>query len=252
MKQKKYFLLALCFLAFTASTYAQGLDTLRRKDVDNWEFLQVRNGAYILAEGYHHNGITEGTWITYWPSGYPMEVTNYTHGKKNGVSMQVNAQGYTESVANYKNDLLDGPQRNYQIGTSFISEESYYTEGKKNGNYKKAYTNGKPQEVGTYNMGKRDGKTTWYYESGEKAAEYSYNNGSIDGEVSSYYKNGKVNEFGVYKNNEQTGLWKEFYENGNLKGEGEYKHGQREGAWKQYDENGKFIKTVKYKNGEER
>lgn len=249
MKMTNFFLVGIIFCTAITTANAQSLDTLRRKDVGNWEFLQVRNGPVVLSEGYRHNGIAEGTWITYWPSGYPMEVTNFRNGKRNGINMQVNGQGYTELVENYKDDLLDGPQRKYQIGTSFISEETYYSDGKKHGAYSKRYNSGKPQEEATFNMGMRDGKTTWYYETGEKAAEYNYNKGQIEGEVSTYYKNGKVSEFGAYKNNAQWGNWKEFYENGNIKAEGKYEHGEKEGNWKEYDEKGK-MNIVKYKNGE--
>lgn len=249
MNLKQCFLMIAIFCSAAEAVNAQSLDTLRRKDADNWEFLQVRKGKVLLSEGYQHNGVPEGTWVTYHDSGYPLEITNYRHGKRNGVHVEVNAQGYTELVENYKDDLPDGPRRVYQIGSSFINEESYYSDGKKHGSYYKRYTGGKTQEEANYNMDKRDGKTTWYYETGEKAAEYNYRNGFIDGEVASYYKNGKVSEYGIYKNNEQTGSWKEFYENGNIKAEGNYEHGQKEGAWKEYDEQGKTARTVKYKNG---
>jgi antitoxin component YwqK of YwqJK toxin-antitoxin module len=250
MTRTQCFLMTLVVCSSYQAANAQSLDTLRRKDADNWEFLQVKKGPSVLSEGYRHNGIPEGTFIVYWDSGYPMTITNYRNGKKNGIEMHVNAQGYTEEINNYKDELMDGPQRTYQIGTSFISEEAYYSDGKKHGPYNKRYGSGKPQEESHYNMDKRDGKTIWYYETGEKAAEYTYRNGAIDGEVSSYYKNGKVSEFGAYKNNEQVGVWKEFYENGGIKAEGKYEHGQKDGAWKQYDEKGKLVKTEKYDNGE--
>jgi len=250
MKLKQCLLMASVSCSFVSATYAQPLDTLRRKDPDGWEFIQVKRGANItIAEGYRHNGVDEGAWITYWDNGYPRSIYTYRKGKRNGVHTEINQQGYTELVENYKDDLLEGPQRRYQLGTSFITEEIYYSEGKKHGRLNKRYSNGNPQEEANYNMDKRDGKTIWYYDSGEKAAEYNYRDGNIDGEVSAYYKNGKVSEYGLYKDNQQTGDWKEFWENGNLKAEGKYVNGEKSGSWKEYNEQGKFVKTVRYDKG---
>ncbi len=249
MKRFHFFLMTLIACSFFQVAQAQPYDTLRRQDAHGWEFFQVRRNGIVLSEGYNEKGVAQGTWITYWDNGYPHFIINYLNGKRNGVHMQISQQGYTEMVEHFVNDLLEGPRRVYQPGSSFISEEAFYSEGQKHGGYSKHYNTGKPQEEAHYNHGLRDGKSTWYYEDGEKAAEYNYRNGTIDGEVASYYKNGKVNEFGVYKDNEQTGLWKEFYENGNLKAEGKYEHGEKEGAWKEYDQFGKFVKTVKYVKG---
>ena len=250
MKLKQCTLMTIIFCSCIQAANAQSLDTLRRKDANGWEFFQVKRGNNVLSEGYKHNDIAEGTWTSYWDNGYPQHIYNYKSGKKDGAHIQLNQQGYTEIVEHFKNDMLEGPRRVYQPGSSFLTEEAFYSEGKKHGSYNKRYPNGKPQEEAHYNMDKRDGKTVWHYETGEKAAEYNYRNGNIDGEVSAYYKNGKVSEFGLYKNNEQTGSWKEFYENGNIKAEGKYADGKKEGSWKEYDENGKLVKTVKYSKGE--
>ncbi len=250
MKHTQCFLMATIFCSLTAAANAQSLDTLRTKQPDNWEFIQVKKGDIVVAEGYKHNGITEGSWTNYYDSGLPMDITNYRNGRRNGIHIEISNQGNTQQVETYKDNQLDGPKRVYQEGTAFLSEETFYKEGKIHGTLNKRYPSGKPQEEATYNMGIRDGKTSWYYESGEKTADYSYKNGIIDGEVTSYYKNGKVIEHGMYKNNQQVGPWKEFYETGTVKAEGKYENGVKEGSWKEFNEQGKLVKTVKYKNGE--
>ena len=65
---------------------ALSLDTLRRKDPGNWEFIQVRKGKVVHSESYRHNGVAEGTMVTYWDTGYPSEVTNFRNGKRNSCS----------------------------------------------------------------------------------------------------------------------------------------------------------------------
>jgi antitoxin component YwqK of YwqJK toxin-antitoxin module len=246
--------LVYCFLLATlitpALSSAQKLDTVRRKDANGMELIQIIRNGMTLTEGYTNNGVYEGTWVNYWETnGFPNIITNYKNGKLDGVRVQTNQQGYTENIEHYKNDLLDGPKRIYQSGTQFLTEEINYKEGKKHGLYKRNYNNGKPQEVSNYSNGERDGKSTWYFESGEKTAEYHYSNGVINGEVATYFKNGKVSEFGLYANGEQNGTWKEFFENGVIKAEGKYQNGKKEGPWKQYDEKGKVEKILTYKNG---
>lgn len=239
--------LLLAFIFFQGS--AQPFDTLRRKDPGNREFIQVRKGANIHAEGYVENGLTEGVWTQYWENGYPISMITFRKGKMDGLKVNYNAQGMIEVMENYRDDLLEGPKRAYRSGTQFLSEEIYFIEGKMHGSYHKRYPSGKPQETSNYNMGLRDGKATWYYENGEKAVEYQYRNGKIQGEAATYHANGRVNEVGLYKDNEQTGYWKEFYENGQMKAEGVYENGKKHGPWKEYDENGALLRTVKYNKG---
>lgn len=248
--QKIFFLVVAILLS--KATIAQPLDTIRRKDAGNIEFLQVRKGVLVLAEGYRHNGVAEGTWINYWETGFPYLITNYRNNLRNGVAMQCNSQGFIELIENYKDDLLDGPKRIYQIGTGLVSEETYYSDGKMHGSYIKRYANGKTQEISNYNKNVRDGKATWFYETGEKAAEYTYTNGKLQGEVANYHQNGKVSDAGRYENDEQTGYWREFYDNGLLKAEGNYTKGKKEGNWKEYDTAGHFVKTIKYEKGNQK
>lgn len=247
MKISKCIILFLVSCSLHEMVLAQGLDTLRRKDADGMDFIQIRKGGNVLQEGYLQNGVYQGTWTQFWEStGYPNIITNYKNGKLNGVRIQISAQGYTELVEHYSNDLLNGPKRKYQVGSQFLNEETFYSDGKMHGPYNKRYPSGKPQESSNYANGLRDGKTIWYFESGDKTAEYTYRNGVIDGEVATYYKNGKVMEFGLYRQNKQEGQWKEFYENGQLKAVGNYESGVKKGAWKEYNEQGKLVKTQKF------
>lgn len=234
---------------FTSGICVSQIDTLRRKDSGDREFIQVRRGNTVLSEGYLSHNKPEGVWVQFQENGYPHIITSWHNGQKNGIYMEINPQGYTDMTANYKDDLLEGPRRLYRSGSTFLSEEVYYSEGKKHGSFSKRYTSGKPQEDSNYNMDVRDGKTTWYYESGEQAAVYHYRNGVLEGEAATFHPNGKVSEAGIYKDNEQTGVWKEFYDNGKIKAEGTYIKGKKDGAWKTYDESGKLLSTYRYRHG---
>lgn len=251
--RKKYILPTIfCFALLSSFTVLaqKPNDTLRRKDANGWDFIQIRSYNLLMAEGYSFNGMKEGVWTEYHTTSYPASTTTYLHGKKDGLAMKISGSGNVQSIENYKDDKLEGPYRAYNNEGVGILEESYYSEGKKHGGYTKWYPNGKKQESGTYRYDKREGKSIWYYESGSLAAEYHYADSEIDGDVSTYYKNGKLSAFGPYKNGKQTGNWKEYYENGNLKAEGNYTNGDKEGQWKNYDDKGMFTKNTTYSKGE--
>jgi len=238
----------LFVVAFPAM--AQQMDTLRRKDADGNEFIQVLRAKSLFLEGNLQHGQSEGVWTEYWDNMVPHRVTTYHKGKRQGIFMDIRRTGNVEQVNNYTNDQLDGPSRRFTMGAG-IAEEIYYSEGIRSGSYTKWYDNGKMQEQSNYNHNERDGHTTYYMSSGVKVAEYNYNRGKLEGDVTLYYENGRVKEFGSYQNDEQTGTWKEYWPSGTEKAEGKYLKGEKEGAWKQFDESGKALKTISYKAGKE-
>ncbi|MFN4246196.1 MAG: toxin-antitoxin system YwqK family antitoxin [Flavipsychrobacter sp.] len=251
MNKKTIFglLLTGLFISATDNVSAQSFDTLRRKDKNGWEFLQIRDGKTVMQEGHLHNGKIEGVWILFWDSGFPRTISSYVNGEKDGITTGMTGDGQMDFIEHYKEDKLEGPRRTYHIRGP-IYEETYYSEGKKHGKYTKWYKTGLKEEEGMYVDGKREGKATWYYQEGGKAVEYEYSNDEIDGESIAYYRSGKVSEMGKFKKGKKTGMWREFYDGDEMKAEGKYVDNEKEGAWKLYDENGK-VTTVKYKNGVE-
>ncbi|HXS38243.1 MAG TPA: hypothetical protein VN721_16185 [Flavipsychrobacter sp.] len=227
-------------------------DTVRRMDANGWEFMQVSGEGAIWSEGNLHNGIREGVWSSYWNTGYPRNMTSYINGLRTGPSLEIDVTGFILEVDNYKDDLLEGPQRMFQKGSVRMTEETYFSKGKKEGSYKKWYFNGNLQETSNYSDDKRDGQTVFYFEDGSKAGEYMYSDGLMDGDATTYYPNGKVSDVGTFKKDLQSGDWKEYYENGNMKAEGKYADGDKQGPWKEYDEGGNYKKTVRYEKGEEK
>ena len=239
--------LLLCCNQFT---FAQGPETVRRKDPDNWEFVQMRQGNVVISEGNMHDGIQEGAWTYFWENGLPHHVITYKRGVKDGTCFDITRVGQIEVVENYRNGKLEGPRRVFAGGGKLL-DETYYAEGKKSGVSIKNYADGvQKQEEGMFQNDVRDGKTTWYYPNGQKAADYSYSNGLLDGDVALYHDNGRVSEFGLYQMNNQTGIWKEYYPDGTPKAEGNYKNGEKDGTWKEWDEAGKERSST-YRKGKE-
>lgn len=245
----RFLLVAALSAGFSISANAQKVDTLRRNDPGGWEFVQVRAGDYVMAEGKYLNGRREGVWTEFWESKLPHYVTSYSKGLRNGVHLDIRKSGQVEKIENYSNDKLDGPMRHFTPAAGGgIVEEIYFSEGEHSGSFTKWYPSGRMQEQSNFNHDQRDGKTTYFKESGVKVAEYNYNRGKLDGDAALYSDNGKVKEFGRYSNDMQTGLWKEYDDDGKLLAEGQYKNGEKNGPWKEYGADGK-VKTVNYKMG---
>lgn len=247
---RPFLLLSACVLASSALS-AQATDTLRRRDPNGWDFIQVVRNKTVITEGSMRGGVREGVWTEYWETKLPHTVTTYHNGQKDGLFMDIRKNGAVELLQYFRNDKLDGPSRRYNPGAK-IAEESYYSDGIRSGAYTKWYANGNVQEVSNYNNDVRDGKTSYFLENGAKVADYSYNRGKLEGDVTLYGENGKVSEFGNYTGDVQTGMWKEYYANGTIRAEGRYIAGEKDGVWKQYDESGKVLKPVTFKKGKQK
>ena len=235
------------FLLMLAATTlkAQADDTLRRKDPDGREFIQIIRNKNVFTEGYLQHGKKQGVWTEFWESKLPHYVTTYDNGVRNGLFLDIRRTGQVENLNYYRNDLLDGPARRFMPG-GVIVEESYYSDGIRSGAFTKWYANGRVQEQSNYNNNLRDGKTVYFLENGSKVAEYYYNRGKLDGDAIVYGENGRISEFGSYLNDEQVGIWKEYYADGTLKAEGKYLNGEKTGTWKQYDEKGNPKPSIQY------
>ena len=140
MLKSTNFILFILFFCSQA-VIAQPFDTVRIDQGNGWQAIQILGNKTIIAEGTMKNNLKEGTWNTYWETGFPQEITTYRNGKKNGLYVKTGADGFVEQMATYSNDELNGPYRAYNKG-AFILEEIYYKNGIKNGSYTKWYING--------------------------------------------------------------------------------------------------------------
>ena len=99
--------------------------------------------------------------------------------------------------------------------------------GKKNGEFKILFLNGKPEMIGQMVDNSNEG--LWKY----------------------FYPNAQVESEGNFKNNMLEGKWIWYYENGSLKEEGNYIKGKREGEWISYKEDGSIFEKKIFKDGNE-
>ena len=162
----------------------------------------------------------------------------------------VDIKDYQNINRRYKIVDKNGKGKEYILNTNTIIFRGEYINGKRNGEGKEYYENGKLEFEGEYINGKRSGKGQEYYENGNCRFKGEYINGlkfkgkefhdngrsRFEGEYLKEKKwNGKgYNEKGnlEYKINNGTGKIKEYYDNGILEFEGEYLNEKKK--WKRY------------------
>ena len=140
-------------------------------------------------------------------------------------------------------------------------KEQYTIDGsskKKNGKYKRWWSNGHPSEESTY---KNDqlcgGKCTLWYDNGNPMKHSVYNaEGEQHGPCTLWYLDGGVSMQGTYEHGEWHGVWTFFprlfpSSPPSCKEERTYQNDELHGSCKEWDESGTLVSHCIYENGEE-
>ena len=146
-----------------------------------------------------------------------------------------------------------------------IYVETFYKDGKKNGQYVEYHANG-PLHIKTYYKDdKLDGEYLKYNRAGILDIEEHYKEGRREGECK-YYIAGTIKKKGSFKKDiligemieynrdgvvisGKTGEVLSYHENGKLRTIENYKNGKRHGEFIRYDKNGQTISQSTYKDG---
>jgi antitoxin component YwqK of YwqJK toxin-antitoxin module len=187
---KKLFLPLLCTLLLFA-----GCTKVKRE--------YYHNGK-LKSETHYRFGKETGT-TTYYHHWYPtktMEV-EMKRGKRNGNFIKRFFDGTTEMVAYYKDDLLEGVEKQYYLNGN-ISTEIHYIKGVKNGTATTWFSNGIIRESGSFVNDMFDGEWVNYDERGMLVGEGSFVNGN--GKRTSYDYIGRIQCETNFVNNKKDGL----------------------------------------------
>jgi uncharacterized protein len=270
------------------------------------------NKGKIKSRELYINDKKEGLSIYYHPNGQIKEEVQYLSNKRNGLSKEFEEKGNVITIMNYINGILterekvnrsdekglkQGIWRTYYNNGKIKSETNYkdnlldgpFKEYDENGNISLIlhYTKGNIVEEkdtsaldivisnkydslgrlifsGSYRNNIPVGIHRIYDETGKVISGYIYNNygamlgkGIIDNEgkkegVWTYFdEQGNIKSNGTYVNNLEQGMWKFFFVNGKTEQTGVYKNGKADGAWKWFFNNGSIKREEEYYNGKE-
>jgi antitoxin component YwqK of YwqJK toxin-antitoxin module len=98
----------------------------------------------------------------------------------------------TAEVARYRAGREDGTWRKYYYETGKLMEERSYTQGKKTGEYRAWWPNGKKKLHYRFADDEYDGICREWNESGRLVQEMNYVKGHEEGSQKMYYDNGKI------------------------------------------------------------
>lgn len=220
------------------------------------------------------NGLKQGVWKDFYPSGILKTETPYTDDKINGYVKEYSVKGSLLNTTKYVNGVL---QTNVPELAKLDVKTGYYESGqvKFTGTYKdgvaegihrefspdgkvmaaKIYVEGILTGEGIIDtIGRQQGEWKEYHPNGELKSKGEYLNGKRIGEWIFYYSNGKVEQKGKYdKKGKAQGTWKWYYENGNLWREENYRNNLLDGLMVEYDDTGdaeKIITKGEYVDGQ--
>lgn len=137
----------------------------------------AKMGDITTLEGDMLDGLKHGSWTEYDNNGIPKTVTTYYMGKKQGLSLTFDGQGYVSVKSNYSDGLLHGEYKVYS--RKKVTEERYYVNDQLEGVVKKYYPNGQIMQEAPYEDGQMQGIAKWYDEQGNLSFAYEYDQGEL-------------------------------------------------------------------------
>lgn len=234
----------------------------RDKQVGQWKIYN--DNGFIVASGEFDNGELTGLWQYYYENGEPSHEIDYIDKT---ISKIMNAWDLTGE------QLVSNGNGNFKafFDNTSISQEGKLEFGKRVGEWKTYFPDGKLKEVGDYMLGVFHLKSAWNQEE-----EQMVKNGI--GEYVSYFDSSSyIYEKGLFKNGLKNGYWEirypntilqqqelffddgklngrnvNYYNNGNLMSEGTFDEDKKVGEWKWYYESGQLQCTVKYEDDEKK
>lgn len=187
--------------------------------------IEYKSGYVLHRENINRtdkNGLKQGSFKEYYPSGILKLEGIYLNDVKNGYFKEYDISGNLISVSKYVYGVL-------QVNAKEIAKVDIKTD---------YYPSGKVKAVGSYKNNIPDGVMREYSPEGTITASKIFKDGVVVGD-------GIVDAMGV-----KQGAWKEYYDSGEIKGEGTYANGLRIGVWKYYHKNGKLEQSGKYLKNE--
>jgi len=195
----------LFIIFFAVLFFAAGCTKVKR---------EYYNTGKLKSETHYRFGKETGT-TTYYHHWYPTKIMEIEmkKGKKHGKFIKRYFNNNMELIAYYRNDLLDGVEKQYYLNGS-ISLETHYSKGVKNGIVTSWFSNGIVREAGSFVNDMFDGEWINHDERGMLVGEGSFVNGT--GKRISYDEMGRLQCETNFVNNKKEGLETFYFPNGEV------------------------------------
>jgi antitoxin component YwqK of YwqJK toxin-antitoxin module len=168
---------------------------INSKPTGQWKYY-FENGKIEITGAYTRKGEKEGEWIWYYPNGDILSIENYLTGLLDGESFTLSIAGDTLEHGMYAEGMEEG---RWIYRNDSVRVEGSYLSGKKEGNWKTYYPNGKLKRIESYFNDELDGISLFYWENAIRKAEYTYINGLLNGNAYLYDKEGAISLTTTYR-----------------------------------------------------
>ncbi len=173
------------------------------------------------ANQFDDNHLKQGLWIYFYDS-VQTQVSSkgiYVDNKREGIWTEYYKNGKPRSMFTYKNNHIDGAAKIF-YETGGLAEEGFWRTNRWIGEYHYY----KPSGTLAYEWyfdenGRRTGEQKYYYDNGKLRLSGIWDDGKEVGRITEYYENGKVRLESDWINGKSDGVMREYAENGNLKAE---------------------------------
>ncbi len=173
----------------------------------------------------------------YYPDGKIKKSGAYVDGKPIGIHKVYDEKGNVTKSETYSD-------KGIKLGEGRIDKQ-----GKKQGDWKFLYDDGKIRSEGKFVNGKKSGVWKFYYKSGNIEQKGAYKNGKPQGLWIWYYDNGNIRRKGKFDKGKEIGKFFELTEEGDTLSVGKYIYGLKSGLWKtvvnDYTEIGSYVSGKK-------
>ena len=193
-------------------------------------------------------GLKQGTWKEFYPTGVIKTEVNYTDDKMNGYFKEYNTKGSLVNTTKYTMGVI---QTNAPELAKIDVQTSYYDNGavKFTATYKDGVAEGIQREFSP------EGKVinAKVFVEGVMTGEGIIDTaGRMEGPWKEYHPNGQLKSQGEYLNSKRIGEWVFYYPNGKIEQKGKYdKKGKAQGPWKWYYESGNLWREETYRNDQQ-
>lgn len=139
----------------------------------------VQTGAdgKVIQQGDYYDGLRNGVWTEYYPTGVIKTSSGYRNGKLHGTYLSADNRGQIVEKVDFIDGLKDGIYYKYDRGK--VVHEMNYSNDAIQGLFRRYYSNGNLQEESNYSNGVLDGIAKWYDQQGNITLEYTYENGEL-------------------------------------------------------------------------
>lgn len=246
-----------------------------------WVRVYASNPKALLYRGQFKDGVPQGLWEWYYPTGYLMTRMNHIDGERITENVNFHEDGVTRmSEGRFELKKIEGKEKRCREGLwklydkkGLLRAEEQYADSLLHGLCKYYYDTGRLVSVHSYNKGVKEGAFTDYYPNGQKEREGTCRLGDFDGDFRQWHENGAKESEGKYVKGQKHGTWyfyhssgrlemsvlfdhgtekkrkydtgtfKEYYESGIPKSEYTYENGQKNGSFTEWYEIGQFVQV---------